>query len=535
MILYKMGHYKLAAGYFKESYKLCSPTSDRFADFYRQQEVLDNIGLSFKHNNEPDSADFYFDKALNYINQNTERFKNRPGMIAIAKGVVYGNKAEVLILKGKDNEAVDMLQKSIAINLRKGNDNSDAELAEIKLAQLYFDHNETDKLLTLLKDLQLQFDSVKNEDAEADWNKVMSKYYQRKKDFPKSLAYLQTYNILKDSSANKLNLLKESNINEQLANFEKQYQIDNLKNSNKIQGEFLYVAAICVMMAFAIIFLIFRNWRRSKHDVEIVNDLNKQVNLQKASLEKTLDELKSSSLEKDRILRTVAHDLRNPIGGIASLTLAMEDDDFTPEQKELICLIKETSNNSLELINEILEVTDNGTTKVKKELVDVNSLLARSVELLRFKAAEKEQHIELELLKYPEEILINRERIWRVISNLISNAIKFSNKGGVINIGINELENDVEIFIKDHGIGIPEKMKPMIFNMFTEAKRSGTAGEKSFGLGLSICRQIVENHGGKIWFESKPGEGTTFFIKLPKPASSKTTRSKNQRTKVLTT
>jgi len=158
---------------------------------------------------------------------------------------------------------------------------------------------------------------------------------------------------------------------------------------------------------------------------------------------------------------------------------------------------------------------------------------------------EKYSHDETEDLHYypevvakpktPEEILINRERIWRVISNLISNAIKFSNKGGVINIGINELENDVEIFIKDHGIGIPEKMKPMIFNMFTEAKRSGTAGEKSFGLGLSICRQIVENHGGKIWFESKPGEGTTFFIKLPKPASGKTTRSKNQRTKVLTT
>jgi signal transduction histidine kinase len=71
--------------------------------------------------------------------------------------------------------------------------------------------------------------------------------------------------------------------------------------------------------------------------------------------------------------------------------------------------------------------------------------------------------------------------------------------------------------------------------MFTESKRSGTAGEKSFGLGLSICKQIIESHGGKIWFESKQGEGATFFINLPKQASDKTTPSKSQRTNVLTT
>ena len=535
MILYKMTQYKLAASYFKESFKLNTPTSDRFADFYRQQEVLDNIGLSFKHSGEPDSAIFYFNKALAYIHQNAVRFNKRPELIEVAKGVVYGNKAEVLLLTGNNNEAVGLLKKSIAINLKKGNDNSDAELTEIKLAQLYLEQKEADQLFTLLIALKTQLDSVKNDDAKADWNRLMSKYYQGKKDFQKSLEYLQAYNALKDSNVKKLNLLKASNVNEQLANFEKQYQIDNLKNHNKIQRELLYAAIACVLMAFAIIFLVFRNWRRSKQDISIVNALNKQVNLQKASLEKTLEELKASSLEKDRILRTVAHDLRNPIGGIASLTLAMEDDDFTDEQLEFINLIKETSNNSLELINEILEITETGTSELKKELVDINSLLVKSVELLRFKAAEKNQRIEMILLDAAEKISASREKIWRVISNLISNAIKFSPKGGIIQVKIADLEKEVEISVKDNGIGIPEKMKPMIFNMFTEAKRSGTAGEKSFGLGLSISRQIIESHGGKIWFESKTGEGSVFFVKLPKQVSKKTTPSKNQRTNALTT
>jgi len=73
----------------------------------------------------------------------------------------------------------------------------------------------------------------------------------------------------------------------------------------------------------------------------------------------------------------------------------------------------------------------------------------------------------------------------------------------------------VRISVKDHGIGIPPEMKDKIFDMFTEAKRSGTAGEQSFGLGLAISKQIVEAHGGRIWFESRQGKGTTFFIDLP--------------------
>jgi two-component system sensor histidine kinase VicK len=535
MILYKMGHYKLAAGYFKESYKLISPTIDKFADFYRVQELLDNIALSYKHNNDLDSAIFYFNKDLKYIDVNAAQFNNRPNMIEVAKGVVYGNKAEVLIIKGEDAEAIGLLKRSIAINLQKGNDNSDAELAEIKLGQLYLDHNQADNLFALLKGMRLQLDSVKNEAAEMDWNRLMSKYYQGKNDFRKSLDYLQAYNILRDSDTKKSALLKESNVNEQLANFEKQYQIDSLKGYSKVQRYYLYVAIVCVLMAFAIAFLILRNYKRSKADVQVMNALNKQVNIQKIDLEKTLEELKRNGLEKDRILRTVAHDLRNPIGGIASLTMVMEDDDFTVEQKELINLIKETSNDSLELINEILEATNSEVAWSKKDWVDINSLLNKSVELLRFKAAEKSQNIQLDLLEAPEELMISREKIWRVISNLISNAIKFSPKGGTINVMISDLKNDVEIAIKDNGIGIPEKMKPQIFNMFTEAKRPGTAGEKSFGLGLSISKQIIENHGGKIWFDSKTGIGSTFYIRLPKPVLPKTTSSKNQQTNVLTT
>jgi len=195
-----------------------------------------------------------------------------------------------------------------------------------------------------------------------------------------------------------------------------------------------------------------------------------------------------------------------------------EESEYTDEQKELIILIRETSNNSIELINEILEATDNTLTKTnkEKELVEINSLLSNSVELLRFKAAEKDQQIVVELMEIPVELYINREQIWRVISNLISNAIKFSLPDTIINVKLSDDAGTVKISVEDNGIGIPDNLKDKIFNMFTDAKRPGTAGERSFGLGLSICQQIVENHGGKIWFESEADKGTAFYITLNK-------------------
>jgi two-component system sensor histidine kinase VicK len=519
MIMYKKSHYKVAANYFKESYQQSILIKDDFPEFYRKQELLNNIAISFKDNGDIDSALTYFDKCLNYINDNALKFKSRGNMLEIARGVNYENKAEVLIKKGLYDQANELLTKSIAINTKKGGDNYDAELAEINLGQLFLITHKNDSLIKLLGNLRNQLDSVKNEEAEINWNRLMGSYYLQKNNLKSALYYIQNYNSLKDSTIKKLSSLKESDVNQQLNNFEKEQEIENLSNNNKIQHIYLQLAIICAVMAIAIIFLVWRNWRRSKFDVVTVKLLNEQINQQKTNLEKALEELRKSSQEKDRILRTVAHDLRNPLGGIASLTNIMVDESDDNDLKEQLRIIKDTSSDTLELINEILEATNNSTSKeVSKQLIEINSLLNNSVELLRFKAAEKHQLIIIDGLETPEQLYINREKIWRVISNLITNAIKFSPVGEAIRIKVIHQKDHVQISIADHGIGIPPEMKDKVFNMFTDAKRPGTIGEKSFGLGLSICKQIIKNHNGKIWFESQPWKGTTFYVSLPKPS-----------------
>ena len=519
MIMYKLEHYRQAAAAFKESSKETSACYLDFGSFYRRQELLNNTALSYSKANMADSAMFFFGKTLRYLDSVGTQFKVNNKLLDVARGVVYGNEANEYIKRGNLNQAKSLLQKSIAINLRKGNDNHDAELSELKLAHIYERQNKPDSLLYVLKTTRKQFDSVKNDEAKADWYLTTANYLNKKGQADSAYSYLVKYDALKDTVTTKSRQLKEADITVQMERLKKNYEFEQLKKHNQQQYYYLITAIVLGVMLVIIISLIFLNWQKSKRNIKVLGNLNNQINDQNHDLEQALGQLRLSSQEKDRILRTVAHDLRNPVGGIASLTgLMAEESEYNDEQRELINLIKETSNNSLELINEILEITDNISAKLnkEKEAVEINSLLNKSVELLRFKAAEKNQQIILELMDTPVELLIGREKIWRVISNLISNAIKFSNESSPIHVTLTDEGNEVKIAVADNGIGIPDDIKPRVFNTFTDAKRPGTAGEKSFGLGLSICYQIIENHDGKIWFESEVGKGTTFYVTLKK-------------------
>ncbi|MCC8408075.1 hypothetical protein LJ707_03980 [Mucilaginibacter sp. UR6-1] len=516
LIMFRQGNYRLSEKYFQDSYSQ-SYENGEFLMFYRRQEVIDNIGLCYKKLYKNDTALYYFNKALNYINKGEPVYRTKVigDHFDIARGVVYGNIAEIYQRQGKFTEAAALLKKSIAINLRKGNDNNDAQLTEIKLAKLYLQLNQVDSLEAVLNTIHSQFDTLKNEEAVADWNHLMALYSLKQRKFESAAGYLQVYDTKKDSINKKLSALIASDVTKQVLNYENQRKITALSNNNNLQRIYLIAALVAGLLLLMIIFLVYRNWKRSRNEYQIVNKLNQQINEQNNVLAQALTELNISSREKDRILRTVAHDLRNPLGGIASLTTAMIDDgELNTDQQDLVKLIKETSYNSLELINEIMEIANNSSTPLKMEQVEINSLVSNSVELLRFKAAEKKQEITMELLANEKELCISREKIWRVISNLISNAIKFSQFGAIINVKIIEDNDGVKIAVNDQGIGIPDKLKNQIFNMFTDAKRPGTGGEKSFGLGLSICKQIVEKHNGSIWFESNEQNGTTFYIKL---------------------
>lgn len=236
-----------------------------------------------------------------------------------------------------------------------------------------------------------------------------------------------------------------------------------------------------------------------------------------------LDDVIAAYRAKSSVLGIVAHDLRNPITAINALSAIIKEEAASAgtqgkmsETIENCEIIQIASNRVLDIIHELTEAEEIESIHGEwpKEKEELSHFLEPIWKLYSLKAQQKGVSL---TKKYPAEpvfVEINRQRFSRAVENLISNGLKFTPKGGEVCVTLELKDNTVTIAVSDTGIGIPAEMQPKIFDRFTKARRVGTGGEKTTGLGLAITKEIVERHNGKIWFESVPDKGTTFYIQI---------------------
>ncbi|WP_460879036.1 sensor histidine kinase [Pontibacter rugosus] len=233
------------------------------------------------------------------------------------------------------------------------------------------------------------------------------------------------------------------------------------------------------------------------------------------------DYLNKYAAKKNSVLHVLAHDLAGPLGMINSLAelLAEETESLANQEIDnLIKLITKTSVNSVNLIrnlinHEFLETT--GVDLIKRR---VNMVEKFKEVMSQYQDTEKELQLTFQLVTSSTRIFADLDdvKFMQAINNLISNALKFTPKGGTVTVSIDEKEDSIRMKVEDNGIGIPAKYHHTLFDKFTDARRPGLNGEPTTGLGMSIIKTIVEWHQGEIWFESEVGRGTTFFIEIPK-------------------
>jgi signal transduction histidine kinase len=289
----------------------------------------------------------------------------------------------------------------------------------------------------------------------------------------------------------------------------KDQQLISEQLKSKYNAQLLVLAlAVCVLTLLSIVIL----WRNGK----LSKKTNRVLTMQFRQLESTTDALEKSNQNYARLIKIVAHDLRNPIGGIHALCSLLQEEDTTAEEaRQYIELIRDSSKSCLHMISDLLQTDfDFKEAELQKKSVDLAVFLDHAVTLLTFRAAEKSQRL---VLEDPSHRVVNADsdKLLRVLNNLIVNAIKFSPDGETIRVKTEQSDSGVTISVEDHGLGIPKEAIPRLFDPFTSSKRPGTAGEQAFGLGLYISKQIVEAHGGKLWFETEEGRGTTFYVFLP--------------------
>jgi len=259
-------------------------------------------------------------------------------------------------------------------------------------------------------------------------------------------------------------------------------------------------------------------------DITEKKRLEMQLQDYNEKLERSCEELIEADRVKTEFISKITHELLTPLTSIKGFTELLSDEtcgDINEEQKKKLDIIYRNTEKLIGLIKELLDIGHLEKNKFGLQfgLVSMNDIITRSIKNINQQAKEKDISIIRDIKKLPG-IWGDEERLTHVLTNILANAIKFTPSKGTVKIMADEDKMGIKISVTDTGIGIPEDKLTCIFERFYQIDSSSNRRYGGAGLGLSICKSIIENHYGSIWAEST-GCGSTFNIVLPKLAQRK--------------
>ncbi len=342
--------------------------------------------------------------------------------------------------------------------------------------------------------------------------KTLYKISKNNKDYAQALTYHELFQQLSDTisqveNQKSLALLKTK------SEYEHQKTELILENEKELATQRNYVnLALAILLIFIIVtFLVHRSEK-------VLKTLNEELKVKTKHLEKNEVELKKLNETKNKLFSIVAHDLRGPIGAFQGLLNLLRNGeiknkefmDFIPKLGHDIDHISFTLNNLLSWG----QAQMNGLI-TKPSIISIDTIVAENIHLLSETATNKSIKLASQI---PENTMAwtDGDQIDIVIRNLISNAIKFTPKNGMVTVGAQEKTDYWEIFVRDTGIGMGQETIDKVFEENTNITTYGTENEKGTGLGLSLCKEMVEKNNGTIWVDSLPQRGSCFYFTVPK-------------------
>ena len=239
------------------------------------------------------------------------------------------------------------------------------------------------------------------------------------------------------------------------------------------------------------------------------------------SIKRIKAELENTIESRDTLYSVIAHDLRSPLGSLKmmnnAILMMVDKERVGDEVYEMIQMMNKTSEEIFLLLDNLLKWAKNRLNKqhVYKQQTDINSIIDSTAEMYVPMAAQKGVKIILENLDKELVGLVDIDMLKTIIRNLISNAMKFSFEGGTITLSSRSEGDFVTVSVKDTGKGIKKEDQDKLLKQDSHFTTYGTKNEKGSGLGLMLCKDFVELHGGKLWFESEgEGKGTTFLFSM---------------------
>jgi signal transduction histidine kinase/CheY-like chemotaxis protein len=274
-----------------------------------------------------------------------------------------------------------------------------------------------------------------------------------------------------------------------------------------------------------------RHW--AEEDLSILKTVSVIITrvIESKNLEDELKQAKEqaeiATRTKSEFLANMSHEIRTPMNGIIAAADLLLNRNPTGHVAHFLGIIQSSANALLRIINDILDFSkiEAGKLNLEKMPFHPGEVVQRLGDMFESQAASKDIEMAVDLPPgIPVELIGDPFRLQQVLANLVSNAIKFTHEGGRVVRGIKELmpvgksggskQVMVIFYVKDTGIGIPRDQLPNLFQPFSQIEGAGTRGHDGTGLGLCICKQLVEMMGGRIWVESTPGQGSTFYFTI---------------------
>lgn len=474
---------------------------------------LKNIAILYALRNEHRRAIDYFEQALDKL----DRAKDQD------------IRGEILPLLGAEYVAVSELDKagpylaeSLRYNRRQNNDlgvlialnaagdlnirRNRIKLALTQLNEAYSIANKLDNKSELLNNLKLH---VKLDSTRGFYQNAFfwqNKYYQLKSEIDKEL-YTQQLALANNNT---------STSNSNTVNSEITTPETNLQNPKPSKTDTLLIYGLIAGLIFTTALLIFSYLKGSKDNKSV-----KELSASNTKLVEQNNQLEEVNQVKDKLFSIVSHDLKDSISSIKAFLDLLKDDGISKEEfNQLIPELSENANNASSLLFNLLNWSKSQMQNLqpKPELFNIQEVFHIKMALVEKKVEDKGILLIDESRR--DFVYADRSMLEIVLQNLITNAVKFSGKGDVITVSNQDYNGKVLISVEDTGIGISEENIKKLFNAKKNFTTIGTENEKGTGLGLTICKDLVELNNGRIWVESTPNVGSKFFIELPKAALS---------------
>ncbi len=508
----KMHDDRQALEYFKKAGELFRALGDEHQLFF----ILNNIGAVYMESEILDTAFQYF--------QNAYEIADHTGN-EVNQSVSLANMGETALAMGLYSRSEEYQRKAYEISHKLGDKGMMATI-QSNLGRLYLKTGKMPEALQAFQESLILAKDIHSATIVQDNYKNLSEFYSLSGDQEKALHFYRLYDLIKDSilSQEGLMKIKELELKSNARSLEQEIQL--LRMENEIQSlkqtrlKYGIASLTVITLALILVFIIYHQRNRFKRETtRILGEKNLLLEKANRKLQESEKHLKELNSTKNKFFSIIGHDLRNPLNallGFSELISGNSREYSSEEIQKYSQIINDAAKNIHMLIENLLEWSrsQSGSIEFNPRSSDLYPLVEGIIRIFQIQAEKKDITINMEIAK-EMKIYADLNLLSTIIRNLVSNAVKFTTKKGRVLVSAEDTNEGVSVSVKDTGTGMTGEQLDTIFSLVHEPSTPGTAEEKGTGLGLILCKEFVDKHGGRIWAESEPGKGSTFTIIFP--------------------